>query len=463
MPYVQSPPGRNKRYVCEPGYKVRTPCDTQQEVDDEMQLVKRTLARIKKVLPQLSVAKVSGKGALEDQNDYDLIVNGFDNIHPGIDKYLLGIEKRGVKNPTLADLQHNLYEARVKGRRITSKKKLAEFSEDEWIHRKRRCWREAPWGDMKARKLPARGKKNPCEWLNSERVARNWTQGNFEAYMGAFQAAWNQYDKEYPGVLPASPFVNEEYLPTPEQSHTKSYGRWEITEHRRLAREEDSWMKHKFRNSRQVVKDAHFWEMDAMILLLSECGGRKASVASLQVKDIQKSVRDDGTVSMRIAKNGKGDKWNTIPLSEEAVATLDRLMPNAIEGYLFPVKPLRGKYKGVWTYPRWWSKNHKVMIKRAIDGGETRLQITSKPVHSYRAFVATRLHILGYSVQVIAAHINNTVAVAQGYIDRWKAEEEGMAVAKSLTDDALPEPETTMSERHLKALRKLNPGLKLVG
>jgi len=110
----------------------------------------------------------------------------------------------------------------------------------------------------------------------------------------------------------------------------------------------------------------------------------------------------------------KGGKDVEVGLSDVAAGILQKLgVKNGREGYVF-ISPMDHR-----TYSkRWYPRFKRILEENNAKKGSIKVRITAKPVHSFRAYVATRLAEAGASSNDIADQIGVTLVVAEGYRNR---------------------------------------------
>lgn len=148
-------------------------------------------------------------------------------------------------------------------------------------------------------------------------------------------------------------------------------------------------------------RQATFMHLGPLIELFSETGIRHQFLSSLRWEHVEDLCSDDP----RICREMKGGKEVVVPLSARAVVVLQRQWEHSESDYVFP-SPAGERHSR-----RWYAR-----FKRLLD--DNGIRDTGKPVHSFRAYVATRLGEAGAGSNQIADMLGVTLKVAEGYRNR---------------------------------------------
>lgn len=413
--YLSLPKGRNKIECTLRKFKIReyfTPAELQDALAMSVALT-QTMAHLKKMKRLMAG---SYRQALSD-HDFDTLTSDGFELQEDVYKFLAGErEAKTPTNPRVSDLFANYIEARECGRVKHNSRVLGPVDAKFYDRRQSTVWNGPHWRDVYARRID---KKILSAWVRKEGTKRGWGKdaSTWSAYYAGFSALWTQWETDN-GKLGDNPAEGLAIIDPNlrKKNRTKAYRpEIDLPILQAIGRDHDSELKANKDSRSQRTMDSFFMEMEAYIILLNETGIRRDFTASLKVNEI---YLDDGPVPY-ILKSMKHETYAAIPLSDLALATVKRLLPYAKEGYLFPVKPLTGKLKDQWTYPKMAGLKMGQLIDAFIKANpDTKLIRTKSPVHSFRAAFATRMDFEKYTTAQIAAMLVCSEETAKGYVDR---------------------------------------------
>ena len=150
-----------------------------------------------------------------------------------------------------------------------------------------------------------------------------------------------------------------------------------------------------------------------LVTLFSETGIRKTFLEQLRWDEIENLNGDDPVIH----KLMKGQKEVFVALTPLAVKTLKELHADAQfrepTPWVFP-SPMNRQV----PVSGWHRRFRRLTDAHNASECEVKITDTPKPVHSFRAHVATRMAEKGASTNVIADQLGTTLVVAEGYRNR---------------------------------------------
>ena len=282
-----------------------------------------------------------------------------------------------VENPTVTELI-DLYEAHKKATDSPlNPKDMRRF--DYWRN-------DAGIKNMRCKELNAQSVRK-----ERNKFAETHKPGTANGYKTGLSVAYGYLMEKYPTAYPYNVVLQVKEVTNDEVVHTETYLPQEALDLNEMAYEVDRVARRDV-NAKGVMNHVTFLFCGPIFTVFLETGIRNSFLTSLHLDDLKDM---DGDMPY-IYKKMKRNRWVPVHLTDLALEVINKqlALPEVQEcGYLFPIMDRHGKNPKMVKY---WSSRFFRKIK------QYGLTYTSMPIHSCRAYTATRLHELGFSDDVIA-------------------------------------------------------------